>query len=188
MQGNYGAEADLWSAGVILYILLCGLPPFYGRTEKEIFAAVRRGRPEYESSAWQTVSAEAKDLVQRYAQELLVVWVAGCLGLQGTGRLKKGDLPRTYAHRAHTVLAAVPCLTTVTPVMRSMVAALVLSQPAQPLQTSISCGFLARAHMLKHGARRRQSCHAISYESSRVSCGLIQGGCPTTVQHVSRAI
>ena len=66
-QGNYGAEADLWSAGVILYILLCGLPPFHGRTEKAIFAAVRRGCPEYESSAWQTVSSEAKDLVQRCA-------------------------------------------------------------------------------------------------------------------------
>ena len=72
-QGNYGAEADLWSAGVILYILLCGLPPFYGRTEKAIFAAVRRGCPEYESSAWQTVSSEAKDLVQRCACSCSVV-------------------------------------------------------------------------------------------------------------------
>ena len=68
VQGNYGAEADLWSAGVILYILLSGLPPFYGRSEHEIFAAVRRGNPEYESSGWQTVSPDAKDLVQRWVQ------------------------------------------------------------------------------------------------------------------------
>jgi calcium-dependent protein kinase len=37
VQGNYGFEADLWSAGVIIYILLSGLPPFWGSSEKQIF-------------------------------------------------------------------------------------------------------------------------------------------------------
>lgn len=40
LKQNYGAEADIWSCGVILYILLSGVPPFWGETEKQIFKAI----------------------------------------------------------------------------------------------------------------------------------------------------
>ncbi|TYZ58870.1 hypothetical protein PybrP1_000506 [[Pythium] brassicae (nom. inval.)] len=58
-------SCDLWSIGVITYILLCGYPPFYGDTDPEIFASVRAGRYDFDSPEWTTVSAEAKDLISR---------------------------------------------------------------------------------------------------------------------------
>ena len=42
LRKSYGKECDLWSIGVILYILLCGYPPFYGDTDDEIFQRLVR--------------------------------------------------------------------------------------------------------------------------------------------------
>lgn len=62
---HYDKSCDLWSIGVITYILLCGYPPFYGDTDPEIFASVRAGRYDFDSPEWTHVSAEAKDLISR---------------------------------------------------------------------------------------------------------------------------
>ena len=40
LKQSYSNEADIWSCGVILYILLSGVPPFWGETEKQIFKAI----------------------------------------------------------------------------------------------------------------------------------------------------
>nr|DAD42859.1 TPA_asm: hypothetical protein HUJ06_001089 [Nelumbo nucifera] len=61
----YGTEADMWSIGVIAYILLCGSRPFWARTESGIFRSVLKAEPSYEEAPWPSLSSEAKDFVKR---------------------------------------------------------------------------------------------------------------------------
>ncbi|OIW06238.1 hypothetical protein TanjilG_28763 [Lupinus angustifolius] len=65
LKRNYGKEIDVWSAGVILYILLCGVPPFWAETEKGIFEAILEGELDLDSAPWPSISAAAKDLIRK---------------------------------------------------------------------------------------------------------------------------
>lgn len=62
---RYGPEADIWSAGVVLYILLSGLPPFWATTNEGIFEAIQEGSLNLVRPPWPNISEEAKDLVRR---------------------------------------------------------------------------------------------------------------------------
>eukprot|EP00944_MAST-04C_sp_MAST-4C-sp1_P006860 g6860.t1 len=46
LERNYGLECDNWGMGVIMYVLLCGYPPFYGDNDDEIYERIRKGLPE----------------------------------------------------------------------------------------------------------------------------------------------
>ncbi|TVU14899.1 hypothetical protein EJB05_38396 [Eragrostis curvula] len=65
LRKNYGKEIDVWSAGVILYILLCGSPPFWAETEKGIFDAILVGQLDLQSAPWPSISESAKDLIRK---------------------------------------------------------------------------------------------------------------------------
>mmetsp|Transcript_10799 Transcript_10799/g.14013 ORF Transcript_10799/g.14013 Transcript_10799/m.14013 type:complete len:594 (+) Transcript_10799:255-2036(+) len=63
MQKNFTTKCDLWSIGIILYILLCGYPPFMGDSDREIFESILYKDVEFMDEDWAHISAEAKDLI-----------------------------------------------------------------------------------------------------------------------------
>ncbi|XP_057778701.1 calcium-dependent protein kinase 1-like isoform X2 [Salvia miltiorrhiza] len=65
LRKRYGPEADVWSAGVIVYILLSGVPPFWAESEQGIFEQVLHGDLDFSSDPWPSISDDAKDLVRR---------------------------------------------------------------------------------------------------------------------------
>ncbi|KAH6781565.1 calcium-dependent protein kinase 30 [Perilla frutescens var. hirtella] len=65
LKRNYGPEVDIWSAGVILYILLCGVPPFWAETEQGVALAILRGVIDFKREPWPQVSESAKSLVRQ---------------------------------------------------------------------------------------------------------------------------
>ena len=64
LAGNYNEKCDDWSAGVIMYILLTGCPPFQGKTQIELLKAVKSGIFSKEISEYRVLSNEAKDLIE----------------------------------------------------------------------------------------------------------------------------
>lgn len=84
-MGGYSQAADVWSAGVILYILLSGVPPFWGKTKSKIFEAVRAANLRFPASHWEGISSLAKDLI------------AGMLQLDPTKRLSAAEVIGTMA-------------------------------------------------------------------------------------------
>uniref|UniRef100_A0A0E0MC66 non-specific serine/threonine protein kinase n=1 Tax=Oryza punctata TaxID=4537 RepID=A0A0E0MC66_ORYPU len=65
LKRKYGPEADIWSIGVMLYIFLAGVPPFWAESENAIFTAILRGQIDLASEPWPKISSGAKDLVRK---------------------------------------------------------------------------------------------------------------------------
>jgi len=69
VHGGYGPNVDVFSAGVVMYILLCGYEPFYGETDRQLIACNKRAYLEFHEGEWGHVSAKAKDLILRMMEK-----------------------------------------------------------------------------------------------------------------------
>lgn len=65
LKNNYNQKCDMWSCGVIIYILLCGKYPFYGRSEEEITKKILTGNFNFDDKHFDNVSEAAKDLIRK---------------------------------------------------------------------------------------------------------------------------
>lgn len=65
MGREYNEKVDVWSSGVLLYIMLAGIPPFYGDSAAEIFEAVARANLRFPTRIFRSVSTPAKDLLRK---------------------------------------------------------------------------------------------------------------------------
>eukprot|EP00736_Rhodelphis_marinus_P004899 Rmarinus@m.23028 len=61
---GYGTSCDIWSAGVIFYILLCGYPPFFDENTPALFDTIMAGKFDFPSPEWDVISADAKSLIK----------------------------------------------------------------------------------------------------------------------------
>mmetsp|Transcript_6191 Transcript_6191/g.18736 ORF Transcript_6191/g.18736 Transcript_6191/m.18736 type:complete len:510 (+) Transcript_6191:150-1679(+) len=68
LRREYTIKCDVWSVGVIAYILLCGYPPFYGDNDREIFRRVAVGKYAFPSPEWDHISQHAKSFVASLLQ------------------------------------------------------------------------------------------------------------------------
>jgi len=86
IDGRYDTQADMWSCGVSMYLLLCGYVPFSAVSTAQVFDAVRRGNFSFATEEWHSITENAKDLIrvllkmrpqERYTAEMALdhVWV-----------------------------------------------------------------------------------------------------------------
>lgn len=110
LRSCYDNKCDLWSVGVILYILLCGYPPFQGKSDMEVLQKVTSGHFEFRFQDWKNVSEDAKMLItylmkknpeERFTAEqaLRHTWIANISPQAPAVTLEEGLVDRLRAFR-----------------------------------------------------------------------------------------
>jgi calcium/calmodulin-dependent protein kinase I len=118
----YGKEVDMWSLGVILYILLCGFPPFYHENTQQLYKQIKKGEYDFPDPYWTDISDSAKSLVRGLLtvdpkkrmtgkQVLAHPWITGenvstkSFGQSHTQRLKLMQARRILRRTVRSVMA-----------------------------------------------------------------------------------
>ncbi|KAK9818047.1 hypothetical protein WJX72_006277 [[Myrmecia] bisecta] len=116
----YNAAVDLWSAGVVLFILLGGYPPFYDESEPALFEQIRKGHYTFDDPVWDTITEPAKDLIRKLlavdprkrltaSQALKHKWITGTLDSTANLDLTRLNMRRTLRNKfkgaVHTIVA-----------------------------------------------------------------------------------
>ncbi|DBB18738.1 TPA: hypothetical protein ACH3X3_000345 [Trebouxia sp. C0006] len=106
----YSPAVDLWSAGVVLFILLGGYPPFYDESEPALFDQIRKGKFSFDDPVWDAVSDSAKSLVRELlttnpskrltaSQALQHTWFTASLHSNEDLRLARRNMKRHLRQR-----------------------------------------------------------------------------------------
>lgn len=121
-EKRYGKEVDMWSVGVILYILLCGYPPFYAENNEDLYTIIKNGDYDFPDPYWTEISSAAKDLIRKLLQvnpkkRLTAVqvlehpWISGnaapsrAFGGGHTQHLKLLQARKKFRHAVRTIIA-----------------------------------------------------------------------------------
>ena len=64
LKNNYNEKCDMWSCGVIMYMMLSGQPPFKGDNDEEIYQSIKEGKYNFDDEKWDEISGDAKDLIK----------------------------------------------------------------------------------------------------------------------------
>ena len=69
LDWNYDKKCDVWSLGIIMYILFCGYPPFNGSTDEKIMYWIKHNDFSFPPEEWDKVSNEAKELISQMLEK-----------------------------------------------------------------------------------------------------------------------
>eukprot|EP00434_Breviolum_minutum_P011617 symbB.v1.2.010248.t1/scaffold663.1/size175208/4 len=103
VSGKYTSACDLWSCGVILYILLSGKQPFYGTNNKEIFKQAKTGNYSLADDVWKKVSMDAQELLAKLLQLVPTQRISASEALQHNWITKQIPLRRRRPSTALTM-------------------------------------------------------------------------------------